>query len=109
MLIPLRHESMEGRRWPVVTIAVLALNILAFFGTHWKIEEQSKQDIPVVTHLILLSAMHPELQKAEDIQKFVDDLQAKNPRVWEHIRDGNRQLEDAWDARIRLEDNQTHL
>src|SRR2546430_7994788 len=33
MLIPLRHENMEGRRWPVVTFALIALNLLIFLGT----------------------------------------------------------------------------
>ncbi len=37
MLIPLRHENMEGRRWPVVTFALLALNVAIFLGTHWTI------------------------------------------------------------------------
>jgi hypothetical protein len=39
LLIPLRHENMEGRRWPVVTFTLIALNVLIFLGTHWKIEE----------------------------------------------------------------------
>jgi len=45
MLIPLRHENMEGRRWPVVTFALIALNVLIFFGTHWKIEEQEPNEL----------------------------------------------------------------
>jgi hypothetical protein len=37
MLIPLRHENMEGRRWPVITFTLIALNILIFLGTgRWK-------------------------------------------------------------------------
>lgn len=28
MLIPLRHENMEGRRWPVITFTLIVLNIL---------------------------------------------------------------------------------
>jgi hypothetical protein len=34
MLIPLRHENMEGRRWPVVTFALIALNVLALRSPH---------------------------------------------------------------------------
>jgi len=109
MLIPLRHESMEGRRWPIVTITLLSLNILIFLGTHWKIDEQTQQAVPVKTHVILLSAMHPELKKGDAVQEYVDAIQARNPRIWERLRDPNRQLEDAWDAKIRLEDDQTKL
>ena len=38
MLIPLRHESMQGRRWPVITIGLIVLNILFFLVTHEKID-----------------------------------------------------------------------
>jgi hypothetical protein len=31
----LRHENMEGRRWPVISIALIAINVVAFLGTHW--------------------------------------------------------------------------
>ena len=34
MLIPLRHENMQGRRWPVITIGIIALNVVIFLGTH---------------------------------------------------------------------------
>jgi len=43
MLIPLRHENMEGRRWPVVTFALIALNVVVFLGTHWTIEAQEPE------------------------------------------------------------------
>src|SRR5256886_11282760 len=49
MLIPLRHENMEGRRWPVVTFALIALNLLIFLGTHWKIEAQEPERLEVRT------------------------------------------------------------
>ena len=26
LLLPIRHEKMQGRRWPVITVAVIALN-----------------------------------------------------------------------------------
>ena len=32
MLLPLRHENMEGRRWPVITIGLIAFNVLIFLG-----------------------------------------------------------------------------
>src|SRR5438552_17514498 len=38
MLIQLRHEKMEGRRWPVVTFVLIALNVAIFLGTHWTID-----------------------------------------------------------------------
>jgi hypothetical protein len=32
MLIPLGHENMQGRRWPVITITLIALNVVIFLG-----------------------------------------------------------------------------
>jgi len=68
MLIPLRHENMEGRRWPVVTFALIALNLLIFLGTHWKIEAQEPERIEVRTHVLVLAATHPDLKMPEDVQ-----------------------------------------
>jgi hypothetical protein len=42
MLIPLRHENMEGRRWPVISIAI---SVVAFLGTHWQIGAQKSQPL----------------------------------------------------------------
>jgi membrane associated rhomboid family serine protease len=34
MFIPLRNENMRGRRWPYITFALMALNIVIFPLTH---------------------------------------------------------------------------
>ncbi|MGA2419415.1 MAG: rhomboid family intramembrane serine protease [Candidatus Acidiferrum sp.] len=102
MLIPLRHENMEGRRWPVITFALIALNVLIFFGTHWKIEEQEPQRVKVRTHVILLSAMHPELKMPEDVAKFIDEVKSKaSTSVWNQVASNSHKSSDAWAAHIR--------
>src|SRR5260370_32046039 len=79
MLIPLRHENMEGRRWPVVTFALIALNVLIFFGPHWKIEEQEPERIEVRMHVLVLAATHPELNMPDDVEKFVNEVKRRAP------------------------------
>src|SRR6266478_9310595 len=102
MLIPLRHENMEGRRWPVVTFALIALNIIVFLGTHWQMQAQTPERAELRMHIILLAGMHPELRTSEDVQQFINDVQRKMPdEAWKQIADSNRKAEDAWDARIR--------
>jgi membrane associated rhomboid family serine protease len=102
MLIPLRHENMEGRRWPVITFTLIALNILIFLGTHWKMEAQEPERAEARTHLILLAGMHPELKTSAEVERFISDVQEKVPEeVWKQIGDPNRKSQDAWDARIR--------
>lgn len=112
LLIPLRHENMQGRRWPVVTFALIALNVIAFLATHWTILDQSaqlsqKSDIP--KHLLMLAAMHPELKMGEDAKKFVEPLAAKYPADWKQLGSRDRNPVDQWDYRIREVDDPTEL
>jgi membrane associated rhomboid family serine protease len=111
-LLPLRHENMQGRRWPIVTFTLIAINIIAFLGTHWTIEAQDAQipeRVEVVKHLILLAANHPELKMGEDAQKLVDKLSAQYPDDWKQLSSPNRKPEDAWDAHIREVDDPVEL
>ena len=79
MLIPLRHESMQGRRWPIITIGLIVLNTLFFLLTHGKIEEQSQQEGVVKVHVLMLAALHPELKMPDDVQHFVEKTGAVSP------------------------------
>jgi membrane associated rhomboid family serine protease len=105
MLIPLRHENMQGRRWPVITFGIIALNVIAFLGTHWTIEEQQPPLSEVKIHLVLLSAMHPELKVPEKAQGFITNIQAKNAPVWKEAQRPNRDVYDVWDAKFRAQDD----
>jgi membrane associated rhomboid family serine protease len=112
ILIPLRHENMQGRRWPVVTFALIALNIIAFLGTHWTIEaqdEQIPQRVEVTKHLLLLAATHPELKMGDDAHKFVEPLPAQYPDEWKQLSSPDRKSEDAWDAHTRQVDDPAEL
>jgi membrane associated rhomboid family serine protease len=105
MLIPLRHENMQARRWPVITIGIIALNVIAFLGTHWTIDKQAPELGRVKLHLVLLAAMHPELKIPEKAQEFVTYVHAKNALLWKEAGKPNRDLVDAWDAKMRLQDD----
>jgi membrane associated rhomboid family serine protease len=102
MLIPLRHENMSGRRWPVISIALIAMNIVVFLGTHWQIEAQNPKRGEVRAHILLLAAAHPELTMNSDVHEFVTTFREKNPSVWSRIAAQNREVADAWDAKIRM-------
>jgi membrane associated rhomboid family serine protease len=112
LLLPLRHENMQGRRWPVVTFALIALNIIVFLATHWTIEAQDEQvpeRVEVVKHLILLAATHPELKMGDDARKFVEPLPAQYPEDWKQLSSPDRKPQDAWDAHIREVDDPAEL
>lgn len=110
MLIPLRHEHMEGRRWPVVTFALIALNLLVFLGTHWKIEAQEPERLDVRMHVLVLAATHPELKVPEDVEKFVDEVKSKTSEpVWKQLTSTRRKAEDTWDEQIQEVDDPEQL
>jgi membrane associated rhomboid family serine protease len=112
LLLPLRHENMKGRRWPVVTFTLIALNILAFLATHWTIEAQDAQipeRVEVTKHLLLLAAAHPELKMGDDARIFVVPLSEKYPEEWKQLASPDRKSEDEWDANIRQVDDPVEL
>jgi len=89
MLIPLRHENMQGRRWPVITIGIIALNLLIFLGTHWTMDKRAGAG-EVRVHILLLAAMHPELKIDGKAQDLVTTVQTKNPGLWKEAQNQNR-------------------
>lgn len=104
LLIPLRHENMQGRRWPVVTFTLIALNLLAFLATHWTIEAQSTknpQRVEARKHLLYFAAMHPELKLGDDARRFIEPLEAKYPVDFKKLGSPDRKPFDSWDADIR--------
>ena len=109
MFIPLRHENMEGRRWPVISIALVLLNLVVFLATHWRIDDENPKHNEVRAHIIMLAAMHPELTTPPEVQKLVTDFQQKEPGLWREAQSQNRDVADGWDARIRLMDDPTAL
>src|SRR5215471_9931768 len=102
MFIPLRHEHMHGRRWPIITLGLIALNLFAFLGTHWQIQEQGPEAGQVRAHILMLAALHPGLHMSDDVQSFVNKFQAKNPSTWKALQNGNRDIADVWDAHMRI-------
>src|SRR5690242_14564559 len=109
MLIPLRHENMQGRRWPVITFGIIALNVIAFLGTHGTIDREGPELGQVKLHLLLLAATHPELKVPEKAQEFVTYIKTKNAAMWKEAKNPNRDVLDAWDARLRLQEDPEEL
>jgi rhomboid family protein len=105
MLIPLRHESMQGRRWPIITIGLIVLNTLFFLMTHEKIEEQSQQEGMLKAHVLMLAALHPDLKMPDDVKRFVERIRSSQPKLWKYLQNPTREVADSWDAGIRMRDD----
>ncbi len=102
MLIPIRHENMEARRWPVVTLALIAVNVVVFLFTMSAIDDESPQLGEVKSHIILLAAEHPELKLQTESQHLVDKFKQSHPGQWKHVQSPYRDIIDAYDAKIKM-------
>ncbi len=101
MLIPTGHESLEGRRWPYVTIAIIVLNAIAFAATFNSIDRESEELWLTKLRILMLEAAHPYLEKTPDVQEMIDKFKAGQPKLWARIDDPNRPPEDMWDIEMR--------
>ena len=109
MLIPIRHENMAARRWPVITVALIALNTLIFLGTQNTMQQESPELGQVKAHILLLAAQHPDLKLADNEQKLVDNFRASYPAEWARTQSPSLDVVDAWDAQTRLIDEPAKL
>lgn len=109
LLIPLRHDNMEGRRWPVISIALVVLNFGIFLGTRGQIDTENPQRGEVRAHILLLAAAHRELTLPPNVEPMVTKFKQDHPGLWNEAQSGNRDVADAWDARMRLMEDPTAL
>jgi membrane associated rhomboid family serine protease len=101
VIIPLNHANMHGRRWPYVTVAIIALNTIIFLGTHWTMESEARQTAEIRQHIILLAAAHPDTPMSAAEQKLVDSFHNSQPKLWEVLSSPNHTPLNAWDIEMR--------
>ncbi len=102
MLIPIQHENMSARRWPVITIGLILVNLLIFAGTHRIVDQQDSQLWKVEEHILILAAIHPNLVLDPQGQRVCGwfsepSFQTIGPR----LQNPNSEIIDEWDARTR--------
>ncbi|MDT8069712.1 MAG: rhomboid family intramembrane serine protease [Terriglobia bacterium] len=100
MLIPIKHENMSARRWPIVTFALIAINVVVFLFTYGPIERQSKQFSQVRMRILTLAARHPDLDIPESVKPFVDHIREKYPDEFAKLKQPTLQVADDPDARL---------
>jgi len=109
MLIPIRHENMEARRWPVVTLALIAINTAVFLFTMSAIDNETPELGEVKSHILLLAALHPELKMQPESQRLVDGFKESHPDQWKQVQSPYRDIMNAYDARIRMMEDTSKL
>jgi hypothetical protein len=101
VLIPLRHENMRGRRWPIITFALIGLNVPIFLLTHGPIEDQQTKRAEVRLHLLVLAASHPELHLTDEATAFVESIKKKAGPQWDKLASKGGPLHDPWSSQLR--------
>jgi membrane associated rhomboid family serine protease len=109
MLIPIGHENMTVRRWPIVTFALIIINVLAFLATNSAIDKEGPELERLRIHILLLAAMHPQLEVPQEVQPMVDRFHEKYPEEWDNINKQKHELIDDFDAEMRLLDDDDKL
>lgn len=102
MIIPVQHEEMRTRRWPIITLGVIVVNLAVFLGTHWTMEKQDAEMWQVKARCLILAARHPQLTLAPEAREFVDDFRSRYPDDSAEIQNPNSEPVDDWDSRTRL-------
>jgi len=102
MLIPIKHENMTARRWPVVTLALIAINTVAFLFTMGAMSDEAPELGEVKSHILILAALHPEVKLQPESQHLVNGFKQSHPQQWKHVQDPYRDIIDVYDARLKM-------
>ena len=100
---------MSARRWPIITLALILVNLLIFAGTHRTVDQQDSQLWKVKEHILILAATHPNLVLAPEAKEYVDGFQNQFPDDWAELQNPNSEIADEWDARTRLIEDPAEL
>ena len=109
MLIPIKHENMEARRWPVVTLALIAINVLVFLFTMTSMDDEAPQLGEVKSHILILAALHPELKMQPESQRLVDGFKQSHPDQWKQVQNPYRDVINRYDAKIKMTEDPSKL
>ena len=109
MLIPIKHENMTARRWPVITLSLIAINAIVFLFTMTAMDNEAPELGEVKSHILILAALHPELKMQPEAQHLVDGFKQSHPDQWKHVQDPYRDVIDAYDARLKMMEDTSKL
>jgi membrane associated rhomboid family serine protease len=93
---------MAARRWPVVTLALIAINTIVFFLTTISMSDEAPQLREVKSNILILAAVHPELKMHPDEERLVEGFKKSHPDQWKQVQSPYREVINAYDAKIKL-------
>jgi len=109
MLLPIKHENMTARRWPVVTMTLIAINTLVFLLTTFTMDDHSPQLGEVKSNILILAALHPELKMQPESERMVEGFKKSHPAEWKQVQNPYRDVISVYDAKIKTVDDPERL
>jgi membrane associated rhomboid family serine protease len=100
---------MTARRWPVITIALIAINVVVFLFTTAAMDDEAPQLGEVKSHILMLAALHPELKLQPESQHLVDGFKQSHPDAWKQVQNPYRDIIDPFDAKIKMSEDSSKL
>lgn len=101
MIIPMAHENLRGRRWPWVTIGIIALNFVIFVCTLGPMQADQARTGRVQLHILLLSAHYPDAHMTPEAAEMVSAFKRDHKAVYQYWASSNRDPVDGWDIDLR--------
>ena len=96
----LNPMGQSARRWPIITFALIAINVVVFLLTRGDLRQDRAQVAEVKQHILTLAAIHPELDVAPEAREFVFTFSARNPGEMNQLRSADRPYADQWGRKI---------
>jgi membrane associated rhomboid family serine protease len=109
LILPIQHENMSSRRWPIITLALILFNLAIFAGTHRTVDKQDSHLWTVREHILILAAKFPNLVLTTDAREWVSGYQRRFPDEWAEMQNPDSDPVDEWDARTKQIDDPAAL
>lgn len=101
MIIPLRPENNLGRRWPYITITIIALTVLLFLAAHNSLDDQFNSLAQVQSRTLRLAAAFPDAPLSQGQQELVSNFRRSQRTTWDQFASGEGNPEDKWEVEMR--------
>ena len=85
MIFPLAHENLRGRRWPWITIGIIAVNFAIFLLTNGTLEQEMRQMGDVELRILFLSAQYPDAQMTPEAKDVVSAVRLQYPDQYQKL------------------------
>jgi len=104
MIIPISHDDMSGRRWPVITYGIVALNILIFLLTNGSIERQQELYVAKARQAFVYYNDHPWLKATSPLDTLTEQEKQSSRKSKLTMEAMQALSQDAVDSRGGVDD-----